>query len=43
MKIYSKAETDWQIQKTIDYQWGEGRWEGQNGGMGRRDTNYYIK
>ena len=29
-------------EQTSGYQWGERRGEGQNRGMGLRDTNYYI-
>ena len=29
-------------EQTSGYQWGEGRWEGQDRGMGLRDTNYYV-
>ena len=28
--------------QTSGYQWGEGRREGQDRGMGLRDTNYYV-
>ena len=28
--------------QTSAYHWGEGRKEGQFGGMGLRDTNYYV-
>ena len=27
--------------QTSDHQWGEGKGEGQDRGMGLRDTNYY--
>ena len=29
-------------EKTSSYQWGEGRGEGQDWGMGLRNTNYYV-
>ena len=42
INVYSKAETDSQIQKkTSGYQSGKGR-NAQDSSMGLRDTNYYI-
>ena len=29
-------------EQTSGYQWGEGRYDGQDRGRGVRDTNYYV-
>ena len=39
---YSKKEADSQIQRTSDYQWGEGRREGQDKARRLRATNHYV-
>ena len=43
MTVYAQQKQAHTYRKqTCDYQRGEGREEGQNRGMGLRDTNYYI-
>ena len=41
MYIAKQKQTHRCRKQTSGYQWGEGRWEGQDRGMGLRDTNYY--
>ena len=41
--VYNKTEIDSRYRKKASgYQWGEGSGEGQDRGMGLKDTNYYV-
>ena len=47
MDVYKRTETDPDKENklmvtTIGYQWGEYRGEGQDRGLGLRDTNYQV-
>ena len=42
MYIAKQKQTHRYRKQTSGYQWEEGRVEGQNRGMGLRDTNYYV-
>ena len=40
--MYNKTKKDIYGARTSGYWWGEGRWEGEDKGMGLGDTNYYV-
>ena len=42
MNITKQKQTDRYRKQTSGYQWGEGKEEGQDRGMGLRDTNHYV-
>ena len=42
MILTKKKEIHKYKEQTNDYQWGEGRGEGQDRGRGLRSTNYYV-
>ena len=42
MYITKQKQTHKYIEQTSAYQWGKGRWEGQDRGTGLRNTNYYV-
>ena len=42
MNITTKKQTHRYRGQTSGYQWGKGRGEGQDKGMGLRGTNYYV-
>ena len=42
MYIAKQKQTQTYRKQTNGYQWGEGRGERQDRGMGLRDTNYYV-